>query len=375
MTKILVTSWLPADARSGVSTYMRKLQDYFKNDDQIDITFLLVDQAPLVWRALASVIRRCIRLLAFLDRRFIELSFEMYYRILILGGLQRHRNTHFDVINAQDILSGYAAKKFFENRVPLVLTCHFNNNPVEEDMLRYGLGENARSYLTRRYKRKFAVVDEFIFVAGFTIRTAGFLLPENARTTVIYNGLDFTPAPARTRSSAMLSILNTGYVEERKNQRLFIALAKELLRRNFREFRITLVGTGPDLQKLQHIIAEEGLTDYIHLAGWSDDIPAFLAETDLYIHTSLLDTCPYSVVEAISAGIPALAFKVGGLPEMLPEDTLFAPNDHIAMADYLLGHQQNLAAIGVRQYERAKPDFSRTAQVERLRSVYTSFNR
>ena len=375
MTRILVTSWLPADARSGVGTYMRKLQDYFKNDGEIDITFLLVDHAPLAWRALASVIRRCIRSLAFLDRRFIELSFEMYYRLLVLGGLTRYRDTHFDVINAQDILSGYTARKYCGNRVPLVLTCHFNNNPVEEDMLRYGLQENARSYLTKRYKRKFAAVDEFIFVAGFTIRTAGFLLPAGARTTVIYNGLDFTPTTPRTRSSAMLAILNTGHVEERKNQRLFIALAKELLRRDFRDFRITLVGTGPDVQELQHIIDREGLSGYILLAGWSDDIPAFLAETDLYIHTSLLDTCPYSVVEAISAGVPALAFNVGGLPEMLPEDTLFAPNDHIAMVDYLLGHQQSLAAIGARQYERARHDFSRTVQVERLRSVYTSFNR
>ena len=204
---------------------------------------------------------------------------------------------------------------------------------------------------------------------------AGFLLPAGARTTVIYNGLDFTPTTPRTRSSAMLAILNTGHVEERKNQRLFIALAKELLRRDFRDFRITLVGTGPDVQELQHIIDREGLSGYILLAGWSDDIPAFLAETDLYIHTSLLDTCPYSVVEAISAGVPALAFNVGGLPEMLPEDTLFAPNDHIAMVDYLLGHQQSLAAIGARQYERARHDFSRTVQVERLRSVYTSFNR
>ncbi|HWB90297.1 MAG TPA: glycosyltransferase family 4 protein, partial [Puia sp.] len=276
MTKILVTSWLPADARSGVGTYMRKLQDYFKNDPGIDITFLLVDQAPLAWRILASLVRRAIRSFAFLDRRCIELSFEMYYRILVRGGLSRYRNTHFDVINAQDILSGFTAKKFFGGKVPLVLTCHFNNNPVEEDMLRYGLGGNARAYLTRRYKRKFAAVDEFIFVAGFTIRTAGFLLPAGARTTVIYNGLDFTPSPARTRSGALLSILNTGYVEERKNQRLFIPLAKELLRRNFRNFRITLVGTGPDLQKLQRTVAEEGLSDYIHLAGWSDNIPAFL---------------------------------------------------------------------------------------------------
>jgi glycosyltransferase involved in cell wall biosynthesis len=373
MTRILVTSWLPRDAKSGVGTYMRKLRDYFRNDPDIDITFLLVDEAPRPWRILAAIVRRLIRSLAFLDPKFIELSFEYRYRLLIRGGLTRYRNIPFDLINAQDILSGYTAKRFFNDRTPLVLTCHFNNNPVDEDMLRYGLRENSRNYLTRRYKRKFAAVDEFIFVAGFTIRTAGFLLPGNAKTTVIYNGLDFEPSRTRTRAPR-LSILNTGYVEERKNQQLFIPIAKELLRRNFDQFRITLVGQGPDLERLRSLVAREGLADYIHFAGWSDNIPAFLETADLYIHTSLLDTCPYSVVEAIAAGVPALAFNVGGLPEMLPRETLFDPNDHLGMVDYLLGNQTSLAAIGARQYERAKTDFSRTVQVERLRSIYTQFN-
>lgn len=373
MTRILVTSWLPREAKSGVGTYMRKLRDYFAGDPEIELTFLLVDEAPLPWRILAAIVRRIVRALAFLDPKFIELSFEYRYRLLIRGGLTRYRHTHFDLINAQDILSGYAAKRFFAGRTPLVLTCHFNNNPVEEDMIRYGLKQNSRHYLTRRYKRKFAAVDEFIFVAGFTIRTAGFLLPPGARTTVIYNGLDFADPRPRSRTGR-LSILNTGYVEQRKNQQLFIPIAKELLRRDFQSFRITLVGLGPDLDRLRSIVEREGLAEYIHFAGWSDNIPAFLETADIYIHTSLLDTCPYSVVEAIAAGVPALAFNVGGLPEMLPRDTLFSPNDHIGMVDYLLGNQERLAAIGARQYEHAKTDFSRTVQVERLRSIYTKYN-
>jgi glycosyltransferase involved in cell wall biosynthesis len=373
MTRILVTSWLPGDAKSGVGTYMRKLRDYFKGDPGIELTFLLVDEAPLPWRILAAIVRRLIRSLAFLDPKFIELSFEYRYRILIRGGLTRYRHTHFDLINAQDILSGYTAKRFFGGRVPLVLTCHFNNNPVEEDVLRYGLKANSRRYLTRRYKRKFAAVDEFIFVAGFTIRTAGFLLPKDARKTVIYNGLDFADPRPRSRTG-LLSILNTGYVEQRKNQQLFIPIAKELLRRDFQRFRITLVGLGPDLERLRSAVEREGLSEYIHFAGWSDNIAAFLEAADIYIHTSLLDTCPYSVVEAVAAGVPALAFNVGGLPEMLPKDTLFSPNDHVGMVDYLLGNQEKLADIGARQYERAKTDFSRATQVERLRAIYMKYN-
>jgi glycosyltransferase involved in cell wall biosynthesis len=385
MIDVLCTSWLPRDARSGVLTYMRKLRDYFQDDPQIRLTFLLVDDAPRPWRILAAIVRRLIRSLAFIDPCFIEWSFEVRYRLLIRGALGRYRHTSFDLINAQDVLSGHTAKRFFGNKVPLVLTCHFNNDPVQEDMLRYGLKPHSKRSLTNRYKRRFREVDEFIFVAGFTIRTAAFLLPPDARTTVIYNGLDFPVLqPGRGKDMPdvctagdpgcpMLRILNTGFVDERKNQKLFIPIAKELLRRNFRDFRITLVGLGPELETLRATVDKEGLGDFIHFAGWSDDIPAFLRQTDLYIHTSLLDTCPYSVVEAVAAGVPALAFHVGGLPEMLPGDTLFAPNDHISMVDYLLDHVESLPAIGARQYEHAKQDFSRTVQVGRLRAIYTSY--
>jgi glycosyltransferase involved in cell wall biosynthesis len=367
---ILCTSWLPADAKSGVSTYIRNLRRFFEKDPEIRISFLSVDDAPLFWRVLAGLARRIVRIPAFIDRRFIELSFEIRYRLLIRGALSRHRRHRFDLINAQDILSGHTAKKFFRGKTPLVLTCHFNDSPVEEDILRYRLNPRAKVYLENRYKAKFRHVDRFIFVAAYTIRKVRPLLPEEARTTVIYNGLDFSHPRRKTTGHAVLSILNTGHVEERKNQRLFIPIAGELLRRGFSDFRITIVGQGPDLAFLESTVAQEGLGDHILFAGWTDDIATCLADADVYIHTSLNDTCPYSVVEAIAARIPVLAFNVGGLPEMLPEDCLFAPNDHVALVDHLLDNIRRLPDLAARQFERAKDDFSHTVQIERLRSIY-----
>ncbi len=370
MRTILVTSWLPRNAKSGVGTYMRKLSEFFRNDPDIRLTFLQVDDAPRAWRWIAGLARRIIRLAAFIDPKFIELSFEVRYRLLIRGALSRYRDHHFDLINAQDILSGYTAKKFFKNKTPLMLTCHFNGNPVEEDILRYGLKESARPYLERRYKRKFRAVDEFIFVAAYTKTTVGYLLPESARSRVIYNGLDFSRTFHRPAGIPGLSIVNTGHVEDRKNQKLFIPIAKELLRRKYEDFQITIVGHGPALDSLQDAVEKEGLTGHFQFTGWSNDVTRWLTGAHLYIHTSLHDTCPYSVVEAMAAGVPVLAFKVGGLPEMLPEDCLFAPNDHVAMVNYFLDNLEKLPAIGERQYDKAKTDFSDTVQVERLSAAW-----
>lgn len=370
MKQVLCTSWLPADAKSGVSTYIRNLRRYFEKDAEIRISFLSVDDAPRWWRLLAGLARRIVRIPAFIDRRFIELSFNVRLKLLIRGALSRLRNRCFDLISAQDILSGHTAKKFFRNKTPLALTCHFNDSPIEEDILRYRLKPQTRGYLERRYKKKFRSVDTFIFVAAYTICQVRRLLPGNASTTVIYNGLDFSRGNRTPTGNSMLSILNTGHVEERKNQRLFVPIARELLRRGFADFRITIVGQGPDLARLQKEIDAEGLGEHIHLAGWTDNISPWLAGADIYIHTSLNDTCPYSVIEAIAAHVPVLAFRVGGLPEMLPDECLFGASDYVSLVDYLLDHLQQLPAVATRQYNRARREFSQTVQIERLRSIY-----
>jgi glycosyltransferase involved in cell wall biosynthesis len=368
--QVLCTSWLPADAKSGVTTYIRNLRQYFEKDPDIRISFLSVDDAPRSWRLLAGLVRRIVRIPAFIDRRFIELSFDLRLRLLIRGALSRLRNRCFDLINAQDILSGHTAKKFFRDKTPLVLTCHFNGTPAEEDLLRYRLKPRSRTYLEKRYRRKFRSVDRFIFVAAYTIRQVRRLLPPDAPTTVIYNGLDFSSAHRSKPGKDLLSILNTGHVEERKNQRLFIPIADELLRRGFRDFRITIVGQGPDLARLREEVNAAGLEEHIQLAGWTDNIGPWIDGADVYIHTSLNDTCPYSVVEAIAARVPVLAFRVGGLPEMVPDECLFEPNDHVSLVDYLLDHLQQLPDLATRQYHRARREFSHTVQIERLRSIY-----
>lgn len=371
MINILCVSKLSDQARSGVVTYTRHLRRFYQDNDGICLTFLSIDDTPWFWARIAGLARRIIHTLAFGNKSMIEYSFEIKLRILVYFAVRRYRHHSYDLIHAQDILSGYEAKRLFKGKVPLVLTCHFNDSPVEEDMLMYQLPESARPYLVRRYTRKFSQVDQFVYVAGYTVTTSRYLLPTDARIAVIYNGLDFSsPLHPDAGKDAFFSILNTGHVEARKNQKLFIPIAKELIRHNFRDFRITIVGIGPDLEELKASVVREGLASWFHFAGWSDNIPAYLAVADLYIHTSLNDICPYSVMEAVAAGIPAIALKVGGLPEMLPEDCLFAPGDHQGIADWLVENVDRLPAIADRQFRKARPDFSYTTQVERLTAIY-----
>jgi glycosyltransferase involved in cell wall biosynthesis len=371
MINVLCTSYLSGKARSGVSTYTRNLGRYFEQDPAIRITFATVDDTPPFWARIAGLARRVISGLSFGNNDLIEYSFEVKNRLLIYFALFKFRKKKFDVIHAQDILSGHVAKRFFADRVPLVLTCHFNDSPVEEDLLRYRMKADSRIYLERRYRRKFSRVDEFVFVAAYTIGSVKYLLPDDASTTVIYNGLDLSKAPVKINNGPVFSILNTGHVEDRKNQKLFIPIAKELIRRGFTNFRIDIVGHGPALDDLQDSVSEEGLEGHFFFAGWSDNIPAWLATADLYIHTALNDVCPYSVVEAIAARVPVLALRVGGLPEILPQKYLFEVNDHAGLVSCLMDNGSRLAEMASDQLDNISEEFSYHTQVEKLSAVYS----
>jgi glycosyltransferase involved in cell wall biosynthesis len=75
-------------------------------------------------------------------------------------------------------------------------------------------------------------------------------------------------------------------------------------------FRALIVGDGPQRSFLEGI---EG----VELLGERDDVPALLAQANVFVLTSLSEGMPISVLEAMAAGLPVVATAVGGVPEIV----------------------------------------------------------
>jgi glycosyltransferase involved in cell wall biosynthesis len=88
------------------------------------------------------------------------------------------------------------------------------------------------------------------------------------------------------------------------------------------------------------------------------------------------DSMPYVVIEAAAAGIPMVAARVGGIPEIFgPDhaDALFAPSSPDAMADAIAGALGDMAAAQARAKslrERIFRHFSQNAMVEGVLAGY-----
>jgi len=106
---------------------------------------------------------------------------------------------------------------------------------------------------------------------------------------------------------------------EKGHEVLFTAAEK--LRAHHPRMRVFLIGDGPRREELVRRANDLGLTGTVRFLGLRPDAPRLAGAFDVVVLTShpFVETLPYSLLEAISQGVPAVATRVGSLPEIVEE--------------------------------------------------------
>jgi len=145
------------------------------------------------------------------------------------------------------------------------------------------------------------------------------------KLTVIYN---YPPAriPVKkrlqlTKPSGEVAIVFLGQISKEKGIEEFFRAAIELIHRNFK-IVCWIAGESewqnPLAQRLINEAMEAGLADRIVFLGYVDDVQTLLAKADIHACPSVWNEPLTNVIlEAKSAGIPTVAFPVGGIPELI----------------------------------------------------------
>ncbi|MGM9512866.1 glycosyltransferase [Roseateles sp. DB2] len=81
--------------------------------------------------------------------------------------------------------------------------------------------------------------------------------------------------------------------------------------------RFVMVGEGPMKAPLEAELARLGLGHRVLLAGHWDDMPALYRELDLLVSASHSEAMPLALMEAMASGLPVIATRVGGIPEIV----------------------------------------------------------
>lgn len=316
---VLIVSFLVPSSPSGVVTYYEALASDLAgagvNSHTVDSS-----QTPVVWRKFLGVLKRIMRPLG---GAFAATYEEFAYFTGIYLSVRKLRNSKFDLIHAQDPRSGVATWLALGRRVPVVVSCHFNDTPVQELVGRFSLKPNSARKLNDWYKYLFSHIHNYVFSSDYAYVKSKHLLPPAINKLTLLNTVRLPPSVNLRQldrpTSERLIISNMGYVDERKNQKLLLEIGRELRNRGIDGFAIWLIGDGPKRAEYTRLANELDLTDHVTFYGHQTASWKLVAQSDLYVHTALNDNCPFSIVEAFAVGTPVLALPVGGIPEMLPE--------------------------------------------------------
>lgn len=158
-------------------------------------------------------------------------------------------------------------------------------------------------------------------IARTILQENSYLFPKD-RLHVIYNGLDldaFDQAdsqPLYQRQGQKIVLGNAGRLVEQKGQRYLIDVAKALKTHGI-EFVLYIAGTGVLESTLRRAVREQGLEKEVVLVGFVENMKGFLESLDIFLFPSLHEGSSNTLLEAMAAAKPVVAFDVSSIPEMV----------------------------------------------------------
>jgi glycosyltransferase involved in cell wall biosynthesis len=141
---------------------------------------------------------------------------------------------------------------------------------------------------------------------------------------------------------------------------------------------VVVCGDGPERPALEDAVRRAGVADRFRVLGHRTDIERIVQGLDVLAIPSAHEGVPVSLLEAMSAGVVPVAFRVGGLPEAIEDGVsgvLVAPGDAPAMAGAIAAlhaDRARLDAMGRAAREAVETRFSPARLAEALGDLYES---
>lgn len=139
--------------------------------------------------------------------------------------------------------------------------------------------------------------------------------------------------------------------------------------------RLEIVGDGPEKENLQALVTSMSLHRNVSFLGSQKDIAPIVSKWDIFVLPSISETFGIVILEAMALGLPVVATKVGGIPDIIDDGKnglLVQSKDSITLCkaiEKILDHPA-LAAELKRNGEKRITDFDIIKIVEKIENIY-----
>lgn len=206
-----------------------------------------------------------------------------------------------------------------------------------------------------------------------------------SRLSVVWNGIDPGPPPSaddRARARRRIGVGPSDFVvgtvarldPVKDLPTLIDAVAHAHVQRS--GCKLVIVGDGVERHRLLAKVEQAGLSEHVIWMGHRNDARTLLPGLDLYANSSISEGVSLTLLEAMAAGVPVLATRVGGTPEVVRhEETglLCSPRAPLEMSEALrrLEHSPEIRAGFARAgRQRVEAHFSLDRMVARYAAMY-----
>ena len=205
-----------------------------------------------------------------------------------------------------------------------------------------------------------------------------------SRVTVIHNAVDWsqletsmTSEQLRSETGVPSDVLLAGIIarltEQKAHRVLFDAMAQHP---DLQSLHLLVVGDGELRAELQSRGEKLGIGRRLHFAGARRDLGNVLSAIDLFVMNSLWEGLPLSLILAMGAGLPVVASRVAGIPEVVEDGVtgLLVPPGGVAALGAALsrvnGDDTLRVLLGQAARTFARPRFGIETYVDSMTRLY-----
>lgn len=204
-------------------------------------------------------------------------------------------------------------------------------------------------------------------------------IDDERKFVLIYNGIPSEELPEKESLKNEMSLKKTmHYVgvtarcAKQKDPITFLQIAENVVKKR-KDVEFLYIGDGEMIDEMRKYVCNHNLKDSVHILGFHPNASKIVGVLDIYLSTALYEGLPYSMLEALRAGIPVIATNTVGNNELIIDGEngkLFPVGDIEAGARLVIDQIENEGIKKERVRRTYEEKYSLKTMMNRINLLY-----